>query len=537
MLWLQGRSISAQPKVSPGSDNNNNVLLWNGDVFSGPLADKKEGDSDTDAVFEALEAASDEDIPRLFSSVRGPYAFAYLRPESNKIWFGRDVLGRHCLLVGGDGNSDFFLSSVVDKGFGKADCAEVPATGVFESTLGEENGGTRPILHPWRSLDKQEEACEGEMFGYDKGGDPLDCAIELPTLHQEEVAGRDEWVESAVKEKWPTDKIVRRFLEEEEDEAKQLVEVLEEAVRIRVEQRPEYCKQCIKRKLMDEDVTCGHAKVAVLYSGGVDSAVVAALADSVMPVSEPLDLINVAFETGKGDFDVPDRLTARQAYEELLATAKGRGTEGRRIGLVEVNVTREELRAARAQTVSGLMAPSADSVLDDSIGCALWFAARGAGRRRVKGEEETHDYICPARVLLLGTGADEQLAGYSRHRTVFGSGGGPAAVAGELRLELRRLWRRNMGRDNRVVASHGVAPRYPFLDEAVVNFLSSLPSLRKADLRLPRGAGEKALLRASAMLLGLDSASTRPKRAIQFGSRIAKMEVRKEKGHQVAVRE
>ncbi len=36
-------------------------------------------------------------------------------------------------------------------------------------------------------------------------------------------------------------------------------------------------------------------------------------------------------------------------------------------------------------------------------------------------------------------------------------------LTSELRLELGRIWRRNLGRDNRVIASHGVAPRYPFL--------------------------------------------------------------------------
>lgn len=43
------------------------------------------------------------------------------------------------------------------------------------------------------------------------------------------------------------------------------------------------------------------------------------------------------------------------------------------------------------------------------------------------------------------------------------------------------------------------------------------------DLSLPRGIGEKRLLREVAELLGCHNASRLPKRAIQFGSRIAKL--------------
>lgn len=62
-----------------------------------------------------------------------------------------------------------------------------------------------------------------------------------------------------------------------------------------------------------------------------------------------------------------------------------------------------------------------------------------------------------------------------------------------------------------------------------MSHLNSLPVWKKADLSLPRGVGDKLLLRLLGRRLGLAEAAVLPKRAMQFGSRIAKMEDGREK--------
>ena len=107
----------------------------------------------------------------------------------------------------------------------------------------------------------------------------------------------------------------------------------------------------------------------------------------------------------------------------------------------------------------------------------------------------------------------------------------------ELQQQIDAISGQNLIRDNRVVSDHGVAGRFPWLDERVVNFLSNLPLELKMNLSLERGIGDKIILRAMAHTMGLLKTASEPKRAIQFGSRIAKLENRKEKASDKAIRD
>lgn len=61
-------------------------------------------------------------------------------------------------------------------------------------------------------------------------------------------------------------------------------------------------------------------------------------------------------------------------------------------------------------------------------------------------------------MILTGIGADEQLAGYSRHRVRYKSSGLEGLVK-ELAMELGRISSRNLGRDDRIIGDHGKEAR------------------------------------------------------------------------------
>jgi asparagine synthetase B (glutamine-hydrolysing) len=171
--------------------------------------------------------------------------------------------------------------------------------------------------------------------------------------------------------------------------------------------------------------------------------------------------------------------------------------------------------------------------ITQSLASALYFASRGVGSiddRSISSgsgantEPTGVPYTSRARVLLSGLGSDELLGGYGRHRTAFKTGGWPALIQ-ELQLEISRLPSRNLGRDDRVISSHGKETRHPFLSLCVVRSITQLPVHCKLDPRAGAGLGlgDKLLLRLAVRKLGLVEASGRKKKAMQFGSHSARM--------------
>ena len=155
--------------------------------------------------------------------------------------------------------------------------------------------------------------------------------------------------------------------------------------------------------------------------------------------------------------------------------------------------------------------------MDLSIGNALYFAARGQGSALVAADSDPQPYQTTARVLLSGLGADELFGGYSRHGAAF-SRGGYAGLVDELKLDVSRLGKRNLGRDDRVMAHWGREVRFPYLDERLVKWAMTLPVWHKCDFGSPETLShldpEKRVLRLLAQTLGMPSVAGEKKRAV-----------------------
>lgn len=227
----------------------------------------------------------------------------------------------------------------------------------------------------------------------------------------------------------------------------------------------------------------GLKKVAVAFSGGLDSSIIAFLAKNS---GADVHLIYVSLE------NQPETEYAKRAAEELKLP-------------IHVHLHKEEDVKKVLPKVLWLI--EEPNPVKTSIGIPVYWAAEKAAKLKFK-------------VMLAGQGADELFGGYRRYVTDY-SRYGSGRVQETMLKDILRMHENNFERDFKICNFHNVELRLPFATYQIAKLAVDLPLELK--IESPNDALRKIVLRRVAEIFGLPNFIVqKPKRAIQYTTGVNK---------------
>lgn len=223
--------------------------------------------------------------------------------------------------------------------------------------------------------------------------------------------------------------------------------------------------------------------VAVAFSGGVDSSVVAVLAENV---GLDVQLISVGLK------NQPEVMFTQEAAEAL------------ELPLHIQTYTADDLEETLNKVLWLIEEPH---TINACIAVPFYWLAETASKLG-------HP------VLLAGQGADELFGGYQRYLTEY-ERRGAEAVEQKMFYDVENAYSANFQRDNQVCAYHGVELRLPFIDPHVVDFALRLPLRLK--IKSTEDSLRKRVLRRTAHNLEFPVfMADKPKKAVQYTTGVTK---------------
>ncbi|MBR0270425.1 MAG: asparagine synthetase B [Methanobrevibacter sp.] len=229
----------------------------------------------------------------------------------------------------------------------------------------------------------------------------------------------------------------------------------------------------------------GLDKLGVIFSGGVDSSILAMLLEEIS-CNKRLDITLYAV----GSENSKDLEAARYAAEYLDLPLKTQ------------IITPELIRKHLGEVVHAI---GDDNLMKIGVGLTAYFASRMIHEDKLN-------------VAISGQGADELFGGYNRYLKSYEEGD----LEFEIRQDISNMYHVNLERDDACTMLNSVEIRLPFLDKSLVEYAINLPVKNKIS-----GSGDvlrKNILRKFAFNEGLDKEiAYRPKKAAQYGTGIDKI--------------
>jgi len=238
------------------------------------------------------------------------------------------------------------------------------------------------------------------------------------------------------------------------------------------------------RVLLEESIqrrVRGLKEVAVAFSGGLDSSVVAFLAHKC---GVKVNLLHVSLE------NQPETEEAIKAADELDLP-------------LQVDLFKDsDVEAVLPQVVNLIEEPDP---IKASIGVPFFWTAQKAAEAKLT-------------VMLAGQGADELFGGYQRYVTEYCKDGAES-VTKTMFGDVARIHASNLERDLKITGFHNVELRVPFGSVGLAEFALGLPVELKLDCK--PDTLRKLVLRKMAYDAGLPaSIADKPKKAVQYSTGI-----------------
>ncbi|MGB9201681.1 asparagine synthase (glutamine-hydrolyzing) [Methanobacterium sp.] len=248
-------------------------------------------------------------------------------------------------------------------------------------------------------------------------------------------------------------------------------------------------KNEIKELLIDsvKKRTSGLSRVGIVFSGGVDSTIIAKISDNL---GVDTTLYTAGHETSS-DINFAKRTASDMGLQLKIKTL--------------------EINDVKKYTELVLNAIEEFNIMKLGVGMPSYVASEMAHSDGIK-------------VVMSGQGADEIFAGYHRYIQSYIDNG--EKLQEDLVEDVKNLYHVNLQRDDAVTMANSVELRVPYLDPELVEMALKVPIKYKLDNG--KENLRKCILREIASDIGVPSEIVRrPKKAAQYGSGIHKILVKK----------